>query len=116
MSISSTVASLSNVVAAHVESGDLELRERLAQLAKMPAFVANARLDRWEQELLPARELASRSDAHAAMVAILELGRINLYSDIDETLTAEYLETALDAVRKTGAKLDENAELDVSDW
>jgi hypothetical protein len=117
MSISSTVAFLANLVADHVRTTapDPDLLARLAQVAKMPEYVTQERLDLWESELLPARAEAERSAAHAAMVAILELGRINLYGEIDPELTAEYLATAIEAARATGATITDT-EHHVTDW
>lgn len=114
VSISSTVATFAKVLAEHA-ANEPEVVARCAQLAEMPSYVAQQRLDLWEAQLLDARALATKSPAHAAMVAILELGRINLYSEIDDDLTAEYADATVTALEAAGVEVPEG-EYDLSDW
>lgn len=119
MTISSTVAELARSLANHARKGsdpDARLLARLEQLAEMPTYVASARLDLWEEQLMPARAEADLGPAFAAMVAILELGRINLYGDIDEELTAEYAANAVAAMHAAGAPADAAESFDLADW
>ncbi len=50
MSISSTVATLARALASRVE--DPALAAHVATLAEMPRYVADARLDLWEEALM----------------------------------------------------------------
>jgi hypothetical protein len=119
MSISSTVAELARALEKHAREtsdADPRLLARLEQLAEMPTYVESARLDQWEEQLLPARAEAEISPAFAAMVAILELGRINLYGEIDDELTAEYAANAVTALRATGMTVSDAETFDLADW
>lgn len=115
MSISNTVAELSRRLGNHAGSARPDVALGCAKLQQMTRFVGESRLDLWEESLAGMRETASASPEHAAMVAIMELGRINLFGDIDEELTAEYLATATVALRAAGVTVPDTA-FDVTDW
>jgi hypothetical protein len=122
MSISSTVATLARSLADHLRAGtpDVALLTRLEQLAEMPAFVTTSRLDLWEESVLSLRDdkaqIAS-NPAYAAAVEILELGRINLYGEIDDELSDEYFARAHDALVALGiAVIPARDAVDLTDW
>jgi len=120
MSISSTVATLARALAAHLRSGHpaAAFLGRLEQIAAMPAFVG--RLDQWEAPLLPMRADKQRiaSDpAYAAAVAILELGRSNMYTEIEAEIGEEYFARASEALARLGvAGVPARDAVDLTSW
>ena len=122
MSISSTVAALARALATHLRSGphDAALLGQLDQIAEMPAFVAKQRLDQWEAALLPMRSDKQRlaSDpAYAAAIAILELGRSNMYAAIEPEIGEEHFARAIEALARAGvAGIPARATVDLTDW
>lgn len=113
MSISSTVAELARALAVRVE--DEGLKGHVERLAEMPRYVADARLDLWEEALGPLRSEAGKGPMHDAAIAIFELGRFNLYGEIEEETTHEYYVDAVKAVGAAGAAAP-SGEPDFSDW
>lgn len=113
MSISSTVATLARALASRVE--DPALAAHVATLAEMPRYVADARLDLWEEAVMPLRSGAGQGPAHAAALAIFELGRFNLYGEIEEETTLEYYADAVKAMHAAGAT-PPSERPDFTDW
>ncbi len=113
MSISATVGALAGALSARVE--DPALAAHVATLAEMPRYVADARLDLWEQALMPLRSEAGQGPTHAAALAIFELGRFNLYGEIEEKTTHEYYADAAKAMTAAGAT-PPSERPDLSDW
>jgi sugar phosphate isomerase/epimerase len=113
MSISSTVAALARALSSQIE--DPALRAHLATLEEMPRYVAEARLDLWEVALMPLRSDAVQGPAHAAALAIFELGRFNLYGEIEEETTHEYYADAIKAMQAAGAT-PPGEHPDLADW
>ncbi len=122
MSISGTVAKLASLLAERVEAdrGAPDLIARLRQLEAMPTYVDQQRLDLWEEGLLPFRQDTTRiesDDSYAAGVAIYELGRLNLFAEIDDELTAQYYDDAAAKLTALGIPgVPARADVDLTDW
>jgi hypothetical protein len=81
----------------------------------MPRDGADARHGKWEAAQIPLRSDGGQGAALAAVLAIFELGRFNLYGEIDEETTHEYYADAIKAMHAAGAT-PPSERPDLGDW
>ena len=115
MSISSVVAEMARALDPVIS--DAASRQRLAAVAEMPKFVAEERLDLWEEALLSHGRVPKETAQELAVAELIELARFNMFGEIDEDETRLYLERAIASARAAGATVDiERDAADITDW
>ncbi|CAN5923174.1 hypothetical protein BH11MYX3_BH11MYX3_31510 [soil metagenome] len=107
MSISEAVAKLANALRAHLaaKGGPADVVAMLELVAKMPAYVRDARLDLWEQSIRAAgydRDRLAIDRAYRAAHHVYGLGTLNMYAAIEEEETMEAYDGVMTELRELG--------------
>ncbi len=115
MSISTIVAELARALEPVIT--DAAPTALLAVARDMPRFVAEQRLDLWETALIADGRIPAETKQELAVAELIELGRFNMYGEIDEDETRLYLERAIASARAAGGTVDiDHATADLTDW